>query len=126
MLKTLIKKHKINLKNVLGHSDIAPERKKDPGEKFPWKNFAKYKLAIWHKLNEFKVKKSRKKRLDNKDEIKFIKNLYRFGYREIKKSNFDIDKKLIVKAFQRRFRQSLINGIPDQECLLISKNLLKS
>ena len=126
LLKTLIKKHKINLKNVLGHSDIAPERKKDPGEKFPWKNFAKYKLAIWHKLNEFKVKKSRKIRLDNNDEIKFIKNLYRFGYREIKKSNFDIDKKLIVKAFQRRFRQSLINGIPDQECLLISKNLLKS
>ena len=35
--KFLIKKYKINPKNILGHSDIAPERKKDPGEKFPWK-----------------------------------------------------------------------------------------
>ena len=34
--KFLIKKYKINAKNILGHSDIAPERKKDPGEKFPW------------------------------------------------------------------------------------------
>tara|TARA_B100001939_G_scaffold99059_1_gene85375 strand:+ start:841 stop:1572 length:732 start_codon:yes stop_codon:yes gene_type:complete len=126
LLKILIRKYEINLKNVLGHSDIAPERKKDPGEKFPWKNFAKYKLAIWHKLNEFKIKKSRKKILDKNDEIKFIKNLNRFGYRNIKKTNFDLNKKLIIKAFQRRFRQSLINGIPDQECLLISKNLIKS
>ena len=39
--KFLIKKYKINLKNVLGHSDIAPIRKKDPGEKFPWQYLAK-------------------------------------------------------------------------------------
>ena len=44
--KFLINKYKINLKNILGHSDIAPERKKDPGEKFPWKYLAKKKLVI--------------------------------------------------------------------------------
>ena len=44
--KILIKKYKINLKNILGHSDIAPERKKDPGEKFPWKNLAKKMLVF--------------------------------------------------------------------------------
>jgi N-acetylmuramoyl-L-alanine amidase len=37
----LIKKYRINKKNILGHSDIAPTRKKDPGEKFPWKFFGK-------------------------------------------------------------------------------------
>ena len=42
----LIKKYKINLKNILGHSDIAPERKKDPGEKFPWEYLAKKKLVF--------------------------------------------------------------------------------
>ena len=42
--KKLIRKYKINAKNILGHSDIAPTRKKDPGEKFPWKEFAKQKL----------------------------------------------------------------------------------
>ena len=43
--KFLIKKYKIDQKNILGHSDIAPNRKKDPGEKFPWKYLAKFKIA---------------------------------------------------------------------------------
>ena len=43
LLKKLIKKFKISPKNILGHSDIAPERKKDPGEKFPWKTLARKK-----------------------------------------------------------------------------------
>ena len=63
LLKIFIRKYKINLKNILGHSDIAPERKKDPGEKFPWKNLAKYKLAIWHSLNETNLKKKQKKKI---------------------------------------------------------------
>jgi N-acetylmuramoyl-L-alanine amidase len=126
LLKTLIKKYKIDLKNILGHSDIAPERKKDPGERFPWKNLANHKLAIWHSLKDSSLKKSRKKRLNKDEEIIFIKNLNKIGYRIIKRLNFNLYKKFITKAFQRRFRQNLVNGIPDQECFLISKNLLKS
>jgi N-acetylmuramoyl-L-alanine amidase len=127
LLRTLIKKYKIDLKNILGHSDIAPERKKDPGEKFPWKNLANHKLAIWHSLKKSSLKKNRKIRLNNKDEeITFIKNLNKIGYRVIKRLDFNSYKKFITKAFQRRFRQNLVNGIPDQECFLISKNLLKS
>jgi N-acetylmuramoyl-L-alanine amidase len=125
-LRTLIKKYKIDLKNILGHSDIAPERKKDPGEKFPWKNLANLKLAIWHSLKESSLKKNRKKRLNKDEEIIFIKNLNKIGYGIIKRLSFNLNKKFITKAFQRHFRQNLINGIPDQECFLISKNLLKS
>ena len=43
--KFLIRKYKIDKKNILGHSDIAPDRKKDPGEKFPWKDLSKFKLG---------------------------------------------------------------------------------
>ena len=50
--KILIKKYKINSKNILGHSDIAPNRKKDPGEKFPWKFFSKKKWDIGIRLIE--------------------------------------------------------------------------
>ena len=50
--KYLIKKYKINRKNILGHSDIAYLRKKDPGEKFPWEYFAKNKVGIWPKKNK--------------------------------------------------------------------------
>ena len=114
------------MKNILGHSDIAPERKKDPGEKFPWKKLSKINLAIWHKLDEISLKRDRKKRLHKKEEVRFMKNLYKIGYKKIRKFNLNKNKKFITKAFQRRFRQSLIDGVPDKECFLISKNLLKS
>ena len=126
LLRMLIKKYRIELKNVIGHSDIAPERKKDPGEKFPWKKFSKYNLAIWHNHSEIELKKNRNSFLDKTDELEFMNNLYQIGYNKIKKLNLNSNTKFITKAFQRRFRQDLINGIPDLECFLISKNLLKS
>jgi N-acetylmuramoyl-L-alanine amidase len=126
LLKILIKTYKINLENILGHSDISPERKKDPGEKFPWKNLATVKLSKWHNLNEKKLKLNRLKKLNENEEISFLNNIYSIGYNKIKKLNSSSNKKFLFKAFQRRFRQSLINGKSDQECLLISKNLLKS
>ena len=55
--KFIIKKYKINKKNILGHSDIAPLRKIDPGEKFPWKLLYKNKIGIWHNINSKKNKR---------------------------------------------------------------------
>ena len=119
--KTLKKKYKIKSNSVLGHSDIAPLRKIDPGEKFPWEKLAKNNLAIWHNLNKKKIKLLRNKKIKTVEKIKFLKNLKIIGYSMNIKN-----KTLITKAFQRRFRQDLINGKIDEECLLISKNLLKS
>ena len=121
LLKELIKKYKIKNSNILGHSDISPDRKKDPGEKFPWKKLAKNGLSIWHNLNEKKIETLRNQKINTQEQIKFINNLIKIGYsRKIKNKTF------IIKAFQRRFRQTLINGKIDKECLLISKSLLKS
>ena len=123
--KFLIKKYKIKKEYILGHSDISPGRKKDPGEKFPWEVLGKNKLSFWHNLNQKKIKKFRKKKLITKiDENLFLKNLYKIGYNDIEifKSRKNI--KYLTLAFQRRFRQSLVNGKIDKECLLISKNLL--
>ena len=123
--KFLIKKYKINPKNILGHSDIAPERKKDPGEKFPWKILANEKLAKWHNLDEKKIKTYRSKKLNKIQEKTLIKNIYFLGYNKIRNFDDKSNKKLLLIAFQRRFRQGLINGKFDLECLIISKNLLK-
>ena len=126
LLRFLTKKYRVNFKNILGHSDIAPNRKKDPGEKFPWKELAKVKLAHWHQLNEKELVKYRFKKINFLEEKKFFINLYKIGYTKVQ-SKSSIDKKrLLVKAFQRRFRQGLVNGISDQECLILSKNLIKS
>ena len=124
LLKYLIKKYKIKYENVLGHSDISPNRKKDPGEKFPWQKLSKKKLCLWHNLDLNKIKKYRKEKLNTNEEKKYLKNLYDLGYTRVNKSNYNENKKVLTKAFQRRFRQSLINGLVDKECYLISKKLL--
>ena len=125
LLRFLKARYKLNRKNILAHSDIAPNRKKDPGEKFPWKELAKVKLAYWHQLNEKELIKYRLKKISFLEEKKFFINLHKIGYTKVQ-SKSSIDKKrLLVKAFQRRFRQGLINGISDQECLILSKNLIK-
>ena len=126
LLKYLVRKYNINLKNVLGHSDISPDRKKDPGEKFPWKKLAKSKLSQWHNLNEKKLKRKRLISLNSVEERNFMTNLRKIGYFKISQKNYGLKKRIVIKAFQRHFRQKLINGIADQECLIISKNLMKS
>ena len=123
LLKRLMRNYKIKYTNILGHSDIAPYRKKDPGEKFPWRKLARKKLAYWHKLSEKKLYKFRRIKITSLEENEFFNNLYNFGYDKIGKAKFNYNKKLLAKAFQRRFRQGLINGIIDKECLIISRNL---
>jgi len=118
--KSLIKKYKIQSSKVLGHSDVAPFRKKDPGEKFPWEYLAKFGIAKWHSLSKKILKENRLKIININEEKNFFKNLFKIGY-----SKKLLNKKILVSAFQRRFRQELINGKIDQECLLISQNLAK-
>ena len=125
--KLLIKKYKINHKNILGHSDIAPERKKDPGENFPWEHLYKNKIGIWHSLKQQELKKNRRFKLSKIEKESFFSNLFKIGYSKKIPKNLTKDKYLkeVAKTFQRRFRQNLIDGKIDRECLLISTNLLK-
>ena len=121
--KYLIKKYKINRSNILGHSDIAFERKKDPGEKFPWRYLANKKIGIWHKIDEKKLKKIRNKKITKNEILKFIKHLNKIGYFV---KNLSKNKKFkLFKSFQRRFRQKLVNGKIDRECLIIGEKLSK-
>ncbi len=112
----LKKKYNIHKENFLGHSDIAPYRKIDPGEKFPWKKLSNYKFGKWYNLKKDEILSDDKKKL-------FFKNLYKIGYRY-----FEIDKrvksdKLIIKAFQRRYNPKKITGYIDLKTLKISQFL---
>ena len=118
--KYLIKKYKIHKKNILGHSDIAPLRKIDPGEKFPWKLLYKKKIGIWHNVNNNKIKFSSNKRLEfNLD--KFKKYLNKIGYKIEYSDPYQLRK--LIKVFQMRFRPELVNGKLDFECYMIAKSL---
>ena len=118
--KILIKKYKILKKNILGHSDIAPLRKIDPGEKFPWKLLYKKKIGIWHNVNNNKIKFSTNKKWEfNLD--KFKKYLNKIGYKIEYSDPYQLRK--LIKVFQMRFRPELVNGKLDFECYMIAKSL---
>ena len=123
--KSLIKKYKIKKRNIVGHSDIAPLRKIDPGEKFPWKQLANNGIGIWHRCKPSLLRKYRNiKILEKRDKIKFIKNINKIGYCfSIKKKSFFIK---TIRSFQRHYRKELINGLLDKECLIIAQNLSKN
>ena len=113
--KKLKKKYSIKKENFLGHSDIAPLRKIDPGEKFPWKKLSKYNIGIWYN------KKLKKGRFNlKKNEVQFFKNLQRLGYRYFdihRRKNAD---KKIIRSFQQHFLPNNISGKIDQKTFIIS------
>ena len=124
LCKQLKKKYNIENKNIVGHSDIAPTRKIDPGEKFPWKYLAKKQIGIWHDYEHIYLKKFRRvKILVKKDKIKCLQNLTKIGYYFSLQNKQFLTK--IIKAFQRHYRKELIDGFLDQECHIILKNLIK-
>lgn len=101
LLADIVKRHDIPRANVVGHSDIAPARKDDPGELFEWERLAKFRLAL--------PVPSITLGAPFPNDGAFLLGLERFGY--------DIsDGRAAVKAFQRRWRPSRIDGEIDGEC----------
>ena len=105
----IVARYGITRGNVVGHSDVAPARKDDPGELFPWHRLAKLRLAL---------PRPTKNLMDpHWSDAGFLLALERFGY--------DVtDGPAAVRAFQRRFRPELMDGIIDGECRAILLALL--
>ena len=123
--KFLIHKYKIKKNNILGHSDIAPDRKTDPGEKFPWELLFKNKIGFWYQLDKKKLKILRGNKISIKNNQLCKIKLKKLGYpssSKIFKNDFKFNK-FLIRAFQRRFRPALIDGQIDQECMLIINKL---
>ncbi|MBA3055454.1 MAG: N-acetylmuramoyl-L-alanine amidase [Sphingomonadales bacterium] len=101
LLADIVRRHDIPRANVVGHSDVAPARKQDPGELFPWEVLAEHRLAL------SVPKLSMRLIYDNPGA--FYLALERFGY--------DIsDGRAAVRAFQRRFRPKRVDGEIDGQC----------
>ena len=119
LIKSLLKKYKIKKNNVLGHSDIAPLRKRDPGEKFPWNFLSSRGAAIWYP--KFKLKKT-----DFNSKIKrriFFKNVHKIGYRFFNLTKKSKSDRKVIMAFQRRFLPKEVNGKITNKTLKISQLL---
>ncbi len=105
----IVQRHNIHPANVIGHSDLAPRRKQDPGELFDWERLAKHGIAL----------ERPKKNLTDPlwTDAGFMLALERFGY------GIE-DKRDAVVAFQRRFRPENIDGVIDGETRAILLSLL--
>ena len=115
LCKYLKKKFKIKTENFLGHSDIAPLRKIDPGEKFPWKKLSKYKLGKWYPNKKMNINVNKRK-----IEKVFFKNIQRIGYRYFKTRIRNKRDKNIIKSFQQHYLPKKVTGRVDQETYIIS------
>ena len=133
LLKYLKKKYKIDKKNILGHSDIAPYRKIDPGEKFPWKKLYNLdlsynpkkvsfneleKIRIWFKKNKIYLNKNKilimlnfigydiSKSIKNKSSYKSLINNYKNHY--LQKSNIKYSNSKLFNCIERHFCSLLL------------------
>ena len=83
-------------------------------------------MGFWHGLPQRTLINKRKQKINSLDRKQFIQNLFKLGYPRNNSLGKTKYSRLLTRAFQRRFRQELVNGIIDKECLLISKNLIKT
>ena len=116
LCKNLKKKYIIDKKNFLGHSDIAPLRKLDPGKKFPWKKLSQYNQGRWYKNSKKKFSLTDRKKIENL----FFKNLYKIGYRYFKIDKRDKKDIFIIRSFQQHYLPQNVSGKIDIKTLKIS------
>ena len=114
LIREIVTRHQIAPDHVLGHSDIAPQRKQDPGPMFPWKRLAAEGLSIWPDEKEVAALRSGyEKKLP--DVAWFQHHLASFGYKVPQNAQLDEETRNVISAFQMRFRPARIDGTPDAE-----------
>lgn len=125
LAKDIIKRHNIPPYNVVAHSDVAPQRKKDPGPLFPWHKLAQHGVGAWPNQNDVKKQLAGRPRNMSTDVLTMQKLLARYGYNVPLTGKLDKETKNVVSAFQMHFRPSNYNGIPDAETEAILKALIQ-
>ena len=120
LCKNLKKKYSLKAENFLGHSDIAPLRKIDPGEKFPWKKLSSKKIGKWYQKKKININFDKKKM-----KILFFKNLTKLGYRYFNANKNNNNNTKLIKSFQRHYLPNNVTGVMDRKTYEISYFLTK-
>ncbi len=114
LVKKIVKDHGIKPARVLGHSDIAPQRKQDPGPRFPWKRLADEGLILWP---DAALVAQRKPLYEQQlpDIEWFQQRLAQVGYAIPQNAELNEATINVLAAFQMKYRPSLFDGMPDAE-----------
>ncbi|MHC8384492.1 N-acetylmuramoyl-L-alanine amidase [Pseudomonas sp. LB3P14] len=114
LLKDISKRYAINPRSIIGHSDIAPLRKLDPGPLFPWKRLAAEGLGIWP--NEQAVTRQQAQFEVQPPTISWFQaQLAGLGYPTPQTGELDVATRHVIAAFQMHFRPSRFDGTPDAQ-----------
>ncbi|MBM3555496.1 MAG: N-acetylmuramoyl-L-alanine amidase [Alphaproteobacteria bacterium] len=117
-------RHPIPPWRVLGHSDVAPERKRDPGEKFDWARLSAYGLGLWPIARRPKAWTNLEEGGEGAAVAALQGELASFGYGIVSTGRFGAETRLVVEALQRHFRPARIDGVADSETVGILRALL--
>lgn len=123
LVRDIAARHQVRPQNIVGHSDIAPQRKLDPGPLFPWKALADAGLGRWYDetlvaqyMGEFMV--------EGVPDVLWMQNrLKDLGYAVPLTGELDRPTRNVVAAFQMHYRPTLYDGYPDAQTLAILKAL---
>ena len=127
LCRDIIKRTNILPQRVLAHSDVAPNRKQDPGEKFPWELLAKKGVGHWVKPEPLSKKGVSFKRNDAGAHISAMQRMFSiYGYDVDMSGTFDEKTEFAVTAFQRHFRQKRVDGIADLSTVATLHRLIKA
>jgi N-acetylmuramoyl-L-alanine amidase len=114
LVKDIVTRHGIRPENVVGHSDIAPLRKQDPGPMFPWYQLAQAGLVVWPDANRVAAVRQVFD-VQTPDAVWFQKKLAAHGFGLPQTGAFDQPTKTVIAAFQMKYRPANIAGEPDAE-----------
>jgi len=126
LCRGIVLRRKIPAHRVLAHSDVAPARKKDPGEKFPWHLLANSGVGHWVQPAPIVRGESLKLGSISEDVARLQVALARYGYGVPTHGKFDGPTMEVVAAFQRHFRPERVDGIADRSTMSTLHALLAS
>jgi N-acetylmuramoyl-L-alanine amidase len=118
LVKDIVKRHKIRPDRIVGHSDIAPQRKMDPGPKFPWKRLADEGLIPWPDANTV-AQRLPALQAQLPDVLWFQDMLGRHGFAVPNAGELDAATRRVISAFQMKYRPARFDGTPDAETAAI-------
>jgi N-acetylmuramoyl-L-alanine amidase len=118
LLKDIVKRHDIKPENILGHNDIAPQRKQDPGPMFPWKQLADAGLVTWPEPSRVAGRLAGYQQ-QLPDVLWFQLKLAQHGYAVPQTGQFDQATRNVLTVFQSKYRQARFDGVPDAETAAI-------
>ncbi|NRR29971.1 N-acetylmuramoyl-L-alanine amidase [Oxalobacteraceae bacterium] len=114
LLKDIVARHNIKPENILGHSDIAPQRKQDPGPAFPWKRLADAGLIVWPDAGQVAARMPAFEAMPP-ETLWFQKKLAQHGYAVPQNGELDQATVNVLVAFQSKYRPARFDGYPDAE-----------